>query len=369
MKVAHVNTSRGFGGGEVQIFLLLRGLRRNGIESTLFCPPHSASQKRAASEGFATQPLRLRNDSDVPGILRLYRALSSSGWDLAHLHSGRAIWCGSIAARLAGVPIVATKRMDRVIKRSPKSALLWHRWVDRAVAISPAVERHFVDYGVKPESRRLVRSVVDPSRIHAEGKPLDARCVPDAGRYTLLFAGSLHRAKGADVLIDAMAMLIRSGTPVRAWLLGEGPQLYALRKRITEAALDRHCLMLGQRENVADYLKAVDLCVMPSRAEGMGNTALEAMGAGVPVIASAVGGLADSVIDGVTGRLVPPEDPVALAGAIRELANDAEKRRVMGEAARVHVAKHYRPDQMVDGYLALYRELIEVRDRCASVGD
>ena len=359
MKVAHVNTSSGFSGGEVQVFLLLRGLREQGVESVLFSPPESASEKQAVREGFPTQQIRLRNDSDLAGIFRLSRAFSASGFDLAHLHSGRAIWCGSLAARLAGVPVVATKRMDRVIKRSPKSACIWRRWVNRAVAISPAVEQHFVDYGVDPARLRLIRSVVDPARVAPQGVALDARCKADPDLCTLLFAGSLHQRKGVDVLVDAMSHLIRSGTPLRAWILGEGPEAEPLQTRISEAGLEEHGLLLGRQTNVADYLAAADLFIMPSRAEGMGIAALEAMAAGVPVIASAVGGLCDSVVDGVTGRLVPSGDAVALAGAIRELAGDAERRRTMGEAARARMVERYRPDQMVAGYMALYRELVE----------
>ncbi|MDA0577521.1 MAG: glycosyltransferase family 4 protein [Verrucomicrobia bacterium] len=346
MKIAHVNSSPGFSGGEVQVFLLLEGLRQRGHEVTLFAPPGSASEAEARQRNIPVRPYAPRGAADLFMMWRLRRALREGVFDLVHLHSGHAIWLGAMAARPLGMPIVATKRMDRRIRPGLKSLLIWQRWVDAAVAISPAVAELFHAARVPTARIHTICSVLDPARTRAS-RPRDRvrqslACPPDV--VALLSAGSLHQRKGMDVLLKALARL-PDAPRHHLYIAGEGPERPALTQLAASLGLRARVSFLGQRMDTADLLNAADIFVIPSRSEGLGNAALEAMGCALPVVAGAVGGLRHVVADGTTGILVPPDNPDALAEALRNLIGKPQRRRDMGAAGRQRVTSHFTPSR------------------------
>ncbi|MCE9615150.1 MAG: glycosyltransferase family 4 protein [Lentisphaerae bacterium] len=363
MHVAHVNASPGYSGGEVQVFLLLQGLRARGVDVTLYALPDSESHRRAVALGIPVVALAPRNAADMLTMWRLRHRWRQRPVDIVHLHSGHAIWLGSMAARPLGIPIVATKRMDRAIRPGLKSRLIWNHWVTAAVGISPAVVEHLRAAGVPDSRRHLICSVVDPQRTQAKRSRAavrrDLKCPPDL--VVLLAMGSLDHRKGIDVLLHACARWPPDAPPYRLWIAGDGPERPAL-ERLAHSALPADRVhMLGHRSDAADLFQAADVCVMPSRAEGMGNTALEAMAGGRPVVASAVGGLMYSVVPEETGVLVPPDNPEALANALVRLVRDEALRLRLGDAARKRMQTAFTPDSMVNAYHALYQSLLTPR--------
>jgi glycosyltransferase involved in cell wall biosynthesis len=142
------------------------------------------------------------------------------------------------------------------------------------------------------------------------------------------------------------------------WVAGDGPERAALTQLAGELGLDDRVRFLGRREDAADLLAACDVFVLPSRLEGLGVAALEAMAARRPVVASAVGGLAEAIVDGETGLLVPPDDVDALATALVRLVDDAVLRDRLGSAGPQRIADAYSAQQMVDAYAALYRDVV-----------
>ena len=360
LKIAHIHSSPGHSGGEVQVLLLLTGLRQRGIASTLFHLPGSACGKRAASLGIPTLPLAPRNAADFPGMWRLRHALRSGKFDVVHAHTGHAIWMGSMAARPLKIPVVATKRMDRPIRRGLKSYLIWRRWVAAAVGISPAVVQQLRQANV-PESRlHLICSVVDPARATAQRSRVALRheLATPANATALLALGSLDYRKGLDVLLAACSLWPADAPPIHLWIAGDGPERQSLTEQARCLPPTIHIQFLGQRSDPADLLAASDIVVMPSRAEGMGNTALEAMASERPIVASAVGGLAHSIIPEETGLLVPPENPAALRAALLRLVRDPALRHRFARAGQTRVTTTFTPTAMVESYLSLYHRLI-----------
>jgi glycosyltransferase involved in cell wall biosynthesis len=171
----------------------------------------------------------------------------------------------------------------------------------------------------------------------------------------VLALGALVRRKGFDLLLEALRRIQRR--PL-VWIAGEGPERAALERQI--GGLAGRARLLGRREDVPDLLGAIDLVAMPSRAEGLGVAALEAMAAGRALVAARVGGLAELVVDGRTALLVPPEDPGALAEAIKRLAEDAGLCARLGAAGPGRVAEGHLASQMVAAYRELYRQVLEL---------
>jgi glycosyltransferase involved in cell wall biosynthesis len=184
----------------------------------------------------------------------------------------------------------------------------------------------------------------------AEGAP--------EGALVALALAALHRRKGLDVLLEALARPALRGAELRLWIAGEGPERHRLEQLIAARGLASRVRLLGRREDKADLLAACDLLVLPSRREGLGVAALEAMACARPVLASRVGGLADAVAHERTGLLVPPEDPDALAAALARLLADPALRDRLGAAGPARIAEGFTAAQMSDAYARLYRELL-----------
>jgi glycosyltransferase involved in cell wall biosynthesis len=358
LTLVHVTGESGFSGGEVQLFLLMEGLRKLGHRSVLIGPPAGRGAAEARARGFEVIGVKMRNSASLVAIGRIATTLARLRPDITHLHTGRADRLGSIAAALTGVPCISTRRMDRVVKSGPRTRWLYRRGLRRAVAISNAVERRLRDGGVAPEKTRVIWSAVDPETleptrtreaVRQELEVGDAPCV--------LTLAALVARKGIDVLLDACAQ--QQQHEARLWIAGEGPERDALTARAQALGLGARVRFLGRREDKADLLNACDVFVLPSRLEGLGVAALEAMAARRPVVASRVGGLADVVADDETGLLVPPNDPASLARALDRLLVDPGLRARLGAAGPKRVTERHLPEQMTDDYVALYREVLE----------
>ena len=362
LTIAHVDTESGFSGGQVQVFLLMEGLARAGVRNVLFCRPGSVEEQRARELSVAVRPVPMRGDWQLSAIPRLARGFLEEDVDLVHLHTGRANWLGGWAARRAGKPAITTRRMDRPIRNNLWSRKLYGDLVQRAAAISPAVAQLLREGGV-PQSRIVTLcSAVDPQAVGATRARDDVRreLGAQAGELVLLGLARLTRRKGFDVLLQSLATLSAGDSlpPWRCWLGGDGEVADDLRRQAADLGLEQRVSFLGHRSDTPDLLAATDVFVMPSRAEGLGIAGLEAMAAGLPIIASRVGGLADAVSHDETGLLVPPGDPEALAQALARVFSDSALRERLGAAGPAWVARRFSPQVMVDGYLSLYREVL-----------
>lgn len=357
LRIAHVTGERGFSGGEVQVFLLMEGLARRGHANTLLCPPDARSAEEAGARGIDVRPVAMRSSLSAAGVWRATGALRDCAPDLVHLHTGRANWVGGLAAARLGLPAITTRRMDRPVKRGLRTRWLYGRGVQHAVAISDAVRECLLAGGVPRERTSVIPSAVDPASLRTArdrqairrelGVPDDCLC--------LLCLAALVKRKGIDVLLEAVS---RVDAPLRVLLAGDGEQRDALEAQCRALELADRVRFLGRREDKPELLAACDALVLPSRREGLGVAALEAMACGLPVVASHVGGLAELVGDGETGLLVAPEDPAALATAIARLEKDAELRERLGSAGRRRVEEGHLPEQMCEAYEQLYRRVL-----------
>jgi glycosyltransferase involved in cell wall biosynthesis len=359
--IAHVDAEKGFSGGEVQVFLLMEGLRARGHRNVLLSPPQSRAGGRARDRGFEQHAVRLRGDLDIGGMVELSRVLRDLRPDIVHLHTGRATWLGGLAARAAEIPAITTRRMDRRVRRGFRTRLVYGRLVRRVAAISPAVKRCLEKGGVDPASIVLVPSAIDPRRVEPNlGRDATrASLGASDGEFVVVALAALVQRKGIDVLIDAVHEIGSTRDDVVAWIAGDGVLRSELEARARVRGLETRVRFLGRREDPGDLLAACDALVLPARREGLGVSALEAMAASRPVVASRVGGLAEAVVHERTGLLVEPDDPVELAAAIGRLATDRALAQRLGSAGPARVAEGFLPEQMVEAYERIYAEVLD----------
>lgn len=359
LSIAHVDAESGFSGGEVQVFLLMEGLRARGHRNVLCAPPASGSAREAERRGFELVKVPMRGAADLAAVVRLRGALARARVDLVHLHTSRATWLGGLAARLAGLRAITTRRQEKRLVPSPRARFVYETLVRRVVAISPAVERNLLEGGV-PRARlvRIASSVAAEELVPRHPRDETRRALGLAPTdVVVLTLASLVARKGIDLLLAAVAA---QATEPRCVLLvaGEGPERAALEARAAELGLGARVRFLGARDDKAELLAACDVFALASRAEGLGVAALEAMAAGRAVLATRVGGLAEAVVDGETGLLVPSEDVSALSAALRRLVREPELRARLGAAGPARQAAGYAAEEMVRAYEALYREVL-----------
>jgi glycosyltransferase involved in cell wall biosynthesis len=352
VRVLHVDPERGWGGGEVQVTLLLAALRRRGVGCTLAADPRGRLAAQVAATGDApVVPLSVRNHLDLPAGLRLRRLVR--GHDVVHFHTARAHALAPLVAR-RGLRRIVTRRMDYVPAGGPYARWLYNRAVDRVIAISEGVRAALLAAGVRGDRIRVVPSGVDPERLVAPpgaGPSLRRAWEVRDDELLVVAPGVLERRKGHAVLLDALA---RVPGPVRLVVCGDGAERAAL--AAAARPLGTRVRFAGFRDDMPACLAAADMVAMPSLQEGLGVAALEAMAAGRAVVASRTGGLAEVVVEGETGFLVPPGDAGALAVALARLAADAALRARLGAAGRARVLAHYTSARMAEGTLSCYED-------------
>jgi len=362
MRIAGVDPERNFSGGEVQVMGLTLELRRAGHEAELLCDPDGELWRRAKRAGITCLPLKIRNSLDAAAGLRLRALLTRHHYDVVHFHTARAHAMAPYASGRAGVLIV-TRRMDYVPNRL-FAPWLYNRAVDGVAAISEGVAQALVSAGVSRQRIAIIPSGVDCSHFAPPEETLRQQARAALGLLPQEIAvgtiGALVARKGHRVLIDAMAVMQvneakeTASSSFHCFIGGDGPLQKELMQRIAERNLEGSVTLLGRVEDAATLLNALDVFVMPSLNEGLGVAALEATATGLPVVASAVGGLAEVVDDGSTGMLVKPGDPAILANAIRQLAVDYLQRAAMGSEGRRRAVQNWSLESMGQQTLEFY---------------
>ncbi|HUN62528.1 MAG TPA: glycosyltransferase [Candidatus Sulfotelmatobacter sp.] len=260
-------------------------------------------------------------------FLRLVRFIRKEQFDVVHSHD---LWANLIAvpaARLAGAPLVFSSQRDlahlywytpsrlKVISRI-------HRWADGVIVNSAAVKDMVQHRFLVPAARiHLVHNGIDFERFssaHADRKQILPML--EGPEKLFLTVANMHSAvKGHFELIDAAKSVVASHPEARFVLVGDGTERENIENSAKQTAVHSFFLFLGQRHDIPDLLSCCDVFVLPSRAEGLPNSILEAMAAGLPVVATSVGGIPEIIEDQITGILVPPQDPDALAGALLKM--------------------------------------------------
>lgn len=361
LRVLHVNPERGWGGGEQQVLGLIEYLRKQGHSCHLACDPRGLLRRRASDRGIATVDLTIRNDLALAAAWKLRRILGASSWNILHLHTRRAQVMSLYLPRARGFRVVATRRMDYEVKRDRFHRRLY-RSVDGVIAVSHAVKDALIRGGVDPERIRVAHSGVDASRIDAfdpaRVEEFRHRGCVNASTRLIGIAGILEQRKGHDVLLRAIRILREAGEDIACIAAGEGPLRQYLADRINELGIADRVHLMGFVDDMASFYRALDVFVLPSNKEAMGNSLMEAMLAEVPVVASRVGGSTEIVEEGVSGILFPAGDSPALAAQIAGLLQNRELRERLSRAGRARVLSRFTLERMAETNERYYYEIL-----------
>ncbi len=284
--------------------------------------------------------------------------------DLLHVNSYVPGNYARLAAALMQVPIVIDHwhGFTRFNAKRRLICRLLGRFTDLSLAVSRGVRDYLVSQaGLDPAKIRVVANGVDVAAIDAArpGKAVRRELgLPESSPVIGLVGRLDHWGKGHKELFEAMAPLMERH-PVHALIVGGGRRMDEVKALAASLGLAGEVHFLGPRRDVPDLLNAMDIFVLPSFSEGVSLALLEAMAAGLPVIATAVGGTPEVVTDSENGLLIPPRDAAALAAALERLLADPAWARQLGENARVHVREHFSLDRLGREINAIYEELVE----------
>jgi glycosyltransferase involved in cell wall biosynthesis len=364
LRIAHLDTGRTWRGGQAQALLLMRELAARGHEQLLLAPPGPLLE-RARTENFRVERWDTHGEIDPPATWNARRILAGMRPDVAHAHSAHAHALGVPAARWAGVPaVVVSRRVDFKVRTNPFSRLKYALPVDRYLCISEGVRQAMLASGVKAEQMRIVPSGIDLAEVRRSA----ARPAPDLRGLARIpsdseivgTVASLAPHKNHTLLLDAASEVIRARPRAHFVWLGEGECREALERQRGVLGLESRVHLLGFRDDAHALMRQFDVFVLSSYLEGLCTSLLDAQVLGVPIVATAVGGVPEVVTDGATGRLVHGLAPAPLAAAIVEALADPGLRTAWAEGARASV-EAFGIAQTAERTLAAYREVLAAR--------
>jgi len=355
VKVVHLVLSGDVAGGQLVALALARAARDAGHAVSFVSPTDGPFLARVRDEGFGARVVPLRGALDAGALVRLARGFRVEGADVVHTHGHFAVnVLGRVAARLAGARVLSHMHIENAFRqgrgRSLQVALdnASARLCFALVAVSEATRDSLLRQGY-PASRVVT--------IHNGIEPAEpAEPVRLAEGPTILEVARLAEVKGQRTLLEALPELEAAAVLVGEDLERSGEYRRELEELGHRLGVAERVVFAGRRDDVPGLLAGCDVVCLPSTAEGLPLVLLEAMGQGKPIVASAVGGVPELVLDGETGVLVPPGDARALAAALHRVLDEPELARRLGEAGRRRVAERFAAAAAAARILSLYEE-------------
>jgi len=342
------------GGGPETVRLIAKHLDRQRFDVSVVCPDSPMMEKMSEIANLKRFSLQFPSVPSLASISRLARIFKQEQPDIVHsqlFHGDLYSW---LASRKQPVPILATTlqginfhwEMERGLRRFfgrffSSSYRTLYRDFNGIAACSEAVRQAVASRpGVVVPSERIhvIHNTIDLHQTRLPtAEPVDAKRT--AGVHRLITVANFDPVKGHGVLIEALRLLPKD----LRWecvLIGDGPRRNNIARCVSTLGLSGRVRFLGFRNDVSAWIRSSDCFVFPSRWDGLGMAVLEAMALGVPVVASATGGIPEIIQQGITGLLVPPEDPSALSLGIRRVLNDEMLTGQLAAAAKADVEKH-----------------------------
>ncbi len=355
LRVCHIIGNLRYGGAERQVVNVARHMRCARTYVVCLGRPWPGNLSDLLPPSVECIWLRFRGRNAPYHVWKLARLLRTLGIDVVHTHMYAANLYGVLAATLARVPVVVTSEHG---KNPWKTSA--HRWVERAVISRFADKRICVSRDIL-QIRRDIDGVAERKLTYIpNGTEIDMNPIsPPSGRFAFGTVGRLVPAKDYRTLIAAMGILRDKGHSAELYIVGDGPERASLESEIGRLALGSVVHLAGFQSDIPAWLGRFHAFVLSSIREGQPLALLEAMAAGLPIVATRVGGIPDTIASGSEGLLVEPGDPAGLAHAMETLLSDEKKRNELGVNARARCRTDFSIQATCDRYLQVYRSVRE----------
>ena len=374
-RVLYLVTSLDVGGTETQLTQVAVRLHSTSHHVTVGClraeGPFLEVLQRA---GIPVVEFRkkgtLFSANGVYQLLRLSIFLRRGQFDVVHTHDLWANLLGVPAGWLARTPVIISSRryladLDWYTPWRNKIIRTIYRLSTHVIVNSASVRQLLIERDRLPSEKiHVIYNGVDVDRFAGarrdRGRLLGG--VGSGSRLIAVVANMYGQVKGHACLIEAARIVCRAVPSAKFVLVGDGAERPKLEQQVGQVGLEKNFLFLGRRSDVPELLACCDLSVLPSEAEGMPNSVLESMAAGIPVVATRVGGTSEIILDGVDGLLVPPRNPPALADAILRVLQDADLARRLSRNGQARMRTHFSYDRLI----AQLEQLYSLRRSCGN---
>ena len=364
-RILFVSTSTTLGGAEKTVYTLATLLdpSRFQVAGVVSLKPEGHYARRLRERGVPVSTLGLSRAPRPSDARRLARLIEAARPDVVHAVMYQAIQLARMAKPLAKVPFKLISSPRVAYRSRPLWTLLVDRWLKRRddllIAECEASRKFLLNsLGYEPSKIIAILNGVEPAAAPSPEERSAKRRELGLGDADVLVGaiGRLDRQKGFSTLVEAMARL--KGSALRCAILGDGPERPRLEALIRRRGLEGSVFLLGEKSDAAPWLSAFDVYCLPSLWEGLPNALLEAMAIGLPAVASGVDGVPEAVVDGKDGLLVPPNEPAALAEALKSLAVDPKRCATLGAAAKAAIAERFTLRRMIDDYERAYADVL-----------
>jgi glycosyltransferase involved in cell wall biosynthesis len=363
MRILHTEWSDGLGGQEKRVLAEAAGLIERGHYAAIVCRKHAQIKAGAEENGIDVHTLPLRKPYDLVSIIRLSQFLKANNFDIVNTHSGVDSWIGGLAARLAKVPVLArTRHLNIPLKRSLLNFI--HYLPDVYITCGENMKDNLVEQCGFPEDKVVsIPTGVSPKFFEVK-KNREARIKYglDINSAVITNVGILRSVKGHEITLKAVKPVIEAVPNAKFLIVGDGPRKEALEKFARDLGISKHVTFTGFIEDIPEIYSFTDAAVLSSWSEGLPQSVIQAMAAGVPVAATKAGGVPEVVVHEKTGILVEPGDHEGLAKGIIRILNNPDVAATFAENARRFVVKEHSSGHMIDRIERLYRELLEKKN-------
>ncbi len=344
-----------FGGMEEWIRLVASGLAARRHSVTVSGRPGSKYLERisATTSDVKTLELSISGDFNPVTIGKLKRYIARNNIEVVIVNFNKDVRLGGLAARLDGACRVLWSVGLDITKDAPSHRLMTPRLVDGVIVPSQALKTQITKFGYLDADKVRVIPIGIPETGSRPDEFEARRQLREKYKLTddsvvAVTSGRFVDQKGHVYLIEAAPEIVKQQPNAVFLLLGDGPLEVQLREKITTLGMEKHFVFAGMLTDLTLELSGADLMIHPSIEEPFGIAILEGMRAGLPVVASEVGGIPEVVATGETAILVPPRDPNALAAGAIDLFTSSEKRQQLGRAGLARWQEHFRLDGMID---------------------
>jgi len=382
MRILHIIDSGGLYGAEIMLLHLMEAQLRLGLEPILASIgdleiDEKPVETEARRRGLRVVPFRMRSGPNWAGAWRILGFARQQQVQLLHSHGYKGnILFGLLPRRLRGLPMVATLHgwtwtggLTRMLVYEQLDALSL-RFVDKVVLVNAAMKEHPCFQGRRGYNLAIIENGVplaQPLASEPMGRDLRQDVLSFAREaFTIGAAGRFSREKGFAFLLEALAGLVAEGHDLRLVILGEGGLRQELNQQVAALGLGERVLMPGYVAAAGRYLPGFNLFVLPSLTEGLPMVLLEAMSAGLPIVASRIGGIPAALDQGRAGLLVEPRDVDSLKAGIRAIIEDPCGAEQRSAAASDRVRTLYSSSAMAGRYFDVYRQLVPEAAACVA---
>lgn len=366
MRILHINSADDWGGGEVHVALLCKQLIDNGHDIVLSCRPASAIDKHFRNMQFPVLNLSLKGAGDLYSAFCIANYCREHSIEIVHAHLGRDYWLAFFVKLLYGnIKVVFTRHLLFPLKNNIIHKMMYQK-SDAVIAVSKAVEKVITTSGFVDSDRlkTIYNGIVVENFANAPQGCLRHELGFDVTTSIIGIIGQISPHKGQDVFLRSISSIMQNNPNSKFVIVGDdfrqGDYIQELKNVAIQLGIAEHVFFLGPRKDIPQIMKDLDVFVLASRNESFGLVAVEAMAAGVPVVATAAGGVSEIVEHEKSGFLISIDDDNMLAEAVCKVLKNPSLAKKHSENAMLRVRSLFSIESMTEQTVEIYHEVLKV---------